>query len=53
MTCDSLLEARELAKEAIEGYLESLLKDGKPFPSGKFVLGPLDEFIEISVHQLV
>jgi predicted RNase H-like HicB family nuclease len=30
---DTLEEAREMAKEAIVGYLESLRKDGLPIPT--------------------
>ena len=32
---DTLEEAREMAKEAILGYLESLRKDGLPIPEDK------------------
>ncbi len=31
----TLEEAREMAREAIEGYLESLRKDGLPVPPGE------------------
>ena len=30
---DTFEETRERVKEAIEGYLESLIKDGEPIPS--------------------
>jgi predicted RNase H-like HicB family nuclease len=29
---ETLAEARAMAAEAVEAYLESLLKDGEPFP---------------------
>jgi antitoxin HicB len=32
---DTFEEARDRVKEAIEGYLESLLKDGEPIPPDK------------------
>ncbi|MBI1853135.1 MAG: type II toxin-antitoxin system HicB family antitoxin [Planctomycetes bacterium] len=32
---DTLDEAREMAKDAILGYIESLQKDGEPIPADK------------------
>jgi antitoxin HicB len=32
---DTLEEAREMAKDAVRGYLESLRKDGLPIPSDR------------------
>ena len=32
---DTLEEAREMAADAIRGYLESLQRDGQPIPSDK------------------
>jgi antitoxin HicB len=34
---DTLEEARALATDAIQGYLESLKKDGSPIPSGESI----------------
>jgi predicted RNase H-like HicB family nuclease len=43
-------EAHERAVEAIEGYLESLQKDGLPFPPDKKLpLDPVKEEIEIAM----
>ena len=32
---ETLAEAREMAKDLIKGYLESLIKDGEPIPAEK------------------
>ncbi|MGQ0662795.1 MAG: type II toxin-antitoxin system HicB family antitoxin [Pseudomonadota bacterium] len=37
---DTIEEARRMAKDAIEGYLESLLKDGLELPIGERSTGP-------------
>ena len=45
-------EARIRAVEAIEGYLESLQKDGLPFPSDKKqLLEPVKEEIDIALPE--
>jgi antitoxin HicB len=42
-------EIRERVKEAIEGYLESLVKDGQPIPPDKLIaLEPVKEEIRIA-----
>jgi len=47
---DTLAEAREMAKDAIRAYLESLEKDGLPLPSDKpIALDPVKEKISIAV----
>lgn len=47
---DTLEEAREMARDAIRGYLESLQKDGLPIPADKpIALDPVKEKIRIAV----
>lgn len=46
---DTLEEAKAMAKEAIEGYLESLLKDGEPIPEDVDVK-PVKEKIAVSLE---
>ncbi|HZQ55124.1 MAG TPA: type II toxin-antitoxin system HicB family antitoxin [Bryobacteraceae bacterium] len=49
---DSYEEAHERAKEAIEGYLESLVKDGLPIPADKKItLEPVKEQIRIALPK--
>jgi antitoxin HicB len=49
---DTYEEARERVKEAIEGYLESLQKDGQPIPADKKLnLEPKKEEIRIAVPE--
>jgi antitoxin HicB len=43
---DSLEEARQMASDALRGYLESLLEDGQPIPPNKV---PITEPIEIAL----
>ncbi len=46
---DTLAEARSMAKDAIEGYIESLQKDGQPIPEDKKLpLDPVKEEIRIA-----
>jgi predicted RNase H-like HicB family nuclease len=50
---NSYAEARERAVEAIEGYLESLQKDGLPFPADKkLALEPVKEEIDVALPEL-
>ena len=50
---DTLEEAREMAEDAIRGYLESLSKDGKPLPSDiELSLDPVKEVIEVALPEL-
>ena len=45
---DTYEEAHERVTEAIEGYLESLVKDGQPIPPDKtIVLEPVKEQVRI------
>ena len=44
---DTLEEAREMARDAIRAYLESLLKDGEPIPEEE---GALQEKIQIALQ---
>jgi predicted RNase H-like HicB family nuclease len=45
---DTLEEARGMAEDAIRAYLESLRKDGLPFPEDKkLALEPLKEEVKI------
>ena len=49
---DTYEEAHQRAVEAVEGYLESLQKDGLPFPPDKKLsLEPLKEEIEIALPE--
>jgi antitoxin HicB len=49
---DTYEEARARVKEAIEGYLESLQKDGQPIPADKkLTLEPKKEEIRIAVPE--
>jgi predicted RNase H-like HicB family nuclease len=49
---DTYEEARERVKEAIEGCLESLQKDGQPIAAGKPInLEPLKEEIRIAIPE--
>ncbi len=50
---DTFEEARDRVTEAIQGYLESLLKDGQPIPSDKQIkLEPVKERIHIALSKL-
>ncbi len=47
---DTLEESREMAKDAIRGYIESLQKDGQPIPEDeKLPLDPIKEEIRIAL----
>ena len=49
---DTYEEARGRVKEAIEGYLESLQKDGLPIPPDKKLsLEPVKEEIKIAIPE--
>lgn len=49
---DTLEEAREMARDAIRGYLESLSMDGLPAPDDiKLNADPVKEEIEVAVHE--
>lgn len=51
---DTLDEARERAKEAIEGYIESLLKNGESVPLDKVIsLEPVKAHIKVSIPEFV
>ena len=48
---DALEEAREMAKDAIRAYTESLRKDGLPIPEDKKIpLDPVKEEIRIALE---
>jgi antitoxin HicB len=47
---DTLEEAREMAKDAIRGCLESLRKDGLPIPSDRQPEEPHKEQIRIALE---
>ena len=48
---DTLKEARAMAKDAIQGYLESLRKDGRPIPKDvPITLQPVKEHIRVALH---
>lgn len=49
---DTLDEAREMAAEAIRGYLEVLAKDGVAFPSDEAVeAGAIRETIAVAIEN--
>ena len=49
---DNYEEAHQRAVEAIEGYLESLQKDGLPFPPDKKLsLDPVKEEINVAMPE--
>ncbi len=49
---DTLEEAREMAKDAIRGYMESLRKDGLPIPRDKNIpLEPVKEEIRVAFES--
>ena len=49
---DTYEEAHQRAVEAIEGYLESLQKDGLPFPPDrKLFLDPVKEEIKVAIPE--
>lgn len=51
---DTFEVARERVTEAIEGYLESLQKDGEPIPPDRPIpLEPVKEQIRIELPELV
>lgn len=46
---ETLAEARKMAKEAITGYIEGLVKSGDPIPSDTFAGRPRKEVLKIAV----
>ena len=49
---DTLDEAREMVKDAIRGYLESLRKDGLPIPDDiRLNDDPVKEEVEVAVPE--
>jgi antitoxin HicB len=51
---DTFEQTRDRVKEAIAGYLESLIKDGEPIPADKrILLEPIKEQIHVSLPELV
>lgn len=47
---DTLEEAREMARDAIRTYLESLIKDGLPIPEDKLIsLDPIKEHVSVAL----
>lgn len=50
---DNLKEAREMAKDAIRCYLESMQKDGLPIPRDKSIkLNPVKEKMRVAIASL-
>ena len=48
---ETLEEAREMAKDAIRGYLESLCKDGLPIPRDREIkLEPVKEKVKVALE---
>ena len=48
---ETLEEAREMARDAIRAYLESLRKDGLPIPGDKeLALDPVKEHISVALN---
>lgn len=49
---DTLEEARDMAKDAIRGYLESLRADGQPIPPEPTSIGdPVKEEVEVALSH--
>lgn len=49
---DTLRQAREMAKDAIQAYLESLQKDGLPIPGNRKIrLRPVKETIKVALKS--
>ena len=48
---ETLREAKKMAKDAIDCYLEGLLKDGVPIPREKKKYKPFVEKIQLSVVE--
>lgn len=49
---DTLDDARANARDAIQGYLDSLAKDGQPLPADKEIrLEPVKEKVTVAVAQ--
>lgn len=48
----TLDEARAMAGEAIECYLESLLKDGEPLPESDVQATPITEHISVKLQPV-
>ncbi len=49
---DTLEEAREMARDAIRAYLESLHKDGLPIPEDvKLTADPVKEALEVALPE--
>lgn len=49
---DTLDEAREMVRDAIRGYLESLAMDGLPAPDDiKLIADPVKEEIEVTLPE--
>lgn len=47
---DTLDEAREMVRDAIRGYLESLQKDGEPLPDDiKLTADPVKEEVAVAI----
>lgn len=47
---ETLEKAREMAREAIRGYLESVRKDGRPIPPDKAItLEPVKEKVRVAL----
>ena len=46
---DTLDEARDMVRDAIRGYLESLAKDGLPAPDDIKLADPVKEEIEVAL----
>jgi antitoxin HicB len=50
---DSYEEARARVQEAIEGYLEVLIDDGRPIPADTpLALDPIKEFVRVSMPRV-
>ena len=51
---DTLDEAREMVRDAIRGYLESLHKDGLPIPEDvKLIEDPFKEEVRVALPETV
>jgi predicted RNase H-like HicB family nuclease len=46
---ETLIEAREMVKDAIAGYIEALIKSGDAVPDDRSETEPIREILEVSI----
>jgi len=50
---DTLRETRAMARDAIRGYVESVLKDGRTVPRDRKIAKPVKEVVNVSLCRHV